>query len=1280
MLHLHTCPHGHQWKVGDETDPGPRSGLSVCPECGALETAQVPETLGSSASTEPTLPPPQRSPAPAQPVPFAPTLATPFRPIGASSDAYPSPAVLNGPAAGSASAADPPATLYADSGTRPPRLEDLPIEDRPTRVGGPTSPASAVPGGPTIPGYQVLSELGRGGMGVVYKAEQIGLNRLVALKMILSGEYAGREDLARFRLEAEAAAKLQHPGIVQVYEIGETDGRPFFCLEFVDGAPLDKKLAGAPQPARQAAELVEKLARAMAYAHERHIIHRDLKPANILVTAAGEPKITDFGLAKRLDAPDLQTQTGSVMGTPGYMAPEQAHGRIKQIGPASDVYSLGAILYETLTGRPPFKGESILDTLDQVRTLEPQPPSRLRPKMPHDLETICLKCLHKEPGKRYPAAGDLADDLRRYLNGEPILARRTPAWERAWKWARRRPAWAALTAAVALFVLLLIGGGYVWAAEEGRLLHVASTERDRANQERDRANRARIDAVQSAEDARQALKEVSVVFAEQHLDRVPGMDYMRLQLLARVRRYYEGFLHAQADDANRRREAGDAYVQVGDLERQLGKYSDAEQSYRGALGYLRKLQDESPNDVRTGHDLAVCLGNFGQLLSATDRPVGAEEALGEAQRLLKPIVKKSNRIEDRMELADVNRSLGELLLGQSNLAQAESLFQEALQIGAAPDGAAYPPKIHLALGRETSDLGAVWAAEGRTQDAERALQQARDLLLALVREDPDQRDYREALANARRQLGDLWRDIRPILAEEEYAESLRLCGRLADNFPGDPTYREELIKGQMSLALLLQASGRPEEAGKTRGDALALAERLHTEFPTDAECQAQVGRIWNDEGIRLHTANQKKGAEVRYDEARCAFERLAVDHPDTPDYQKDLANTLQNLGVLYLTTNRSDDGGKLLERAADLRRRLAVDHPDAPDLQKGLARADLNLGGLWQISGNAPKAEACYREAMDRLGQLVQKYPKVPDYRHLLADVLKNDGILLRATNQGDEADKMGTKAVELLTALKDEQPTVPIYREELAGALSERGIHLASSKKSADAEKAFGQALDIQEKLTADFPKNPAYRQELAIYHTNLGLLYVQGERFNDAEKSYRRAVEVMEDMEKTDPENPVYWNALLPPYANLVSLLTVQDPLSSDLPKLWERRVDLVRKLAAGAPKDAHAQGQAGVTLWDEAKWLRQNRRPEDSRDALKQAVAFQRSALELCAAPLKDPFQRVLCDESLDLAETLLALKDRAGAADAAAELAKAPTAWLDDPKTAERYKDLREKLKN
>jgi WD40 repeat protein/tRNA A-37 threonylcarbamoyl transferase component Bud32 len=317
---------------------------------------------------------------------------------------------------------------------------------------------------PSIPGYEVLGVLGRGGMGVVYKARQIGLNRLVALKMIRPEAVASPEHRARFRTEAEAVARLQHPNIVQIHEVGEHAGRPFLSLEFMAGGSLGQRLDGTPLPARQAAEMVQALAQAVHHAHQHEIIHRDLKPVNVLLTGdpgtpLGEctPKITDFGLAKKRDDPAGQTLESAILGTPSYMAPEQAAGRVREVSPRTDVYALGAILYECLTGRPPFKGTTVDETLEQVRAQEPVPVRRLRPKVPRDLETICLRCLRKDPRRRYPSARKLADDLRRFLKGEPIRARPSSAAERVVKWARRKPAVAALTLALVLLASAALG-------------------------------------------------------------------------------------------------------------------------------------------------------------------------------------------------------------------------------------------------------------------------------------------------------------------------------------------------------------------------------------------------------------------------------------------------------------------------------------------------------------------------------------------------------------------------------------------------------------------------------------------------------------------------------------------------------------------------------------------------------------------------------------------------------------------------------------------------------
>jgi len=391
-------------------------------------------------------------------------------------------------------------------------------------------PPRTEPSAAAVPGYENLAELGRGGMGVVYKARHVGLNRVVALKMILAGGHAGPDDLARFRGEAEAVARLKHPNVVQIYDIGEAGGLPYFSLEFVEGGSLDRKLAGTPLPPNEAAALVETLARAMAAAHAAGLVHRDLKPANVLLTADGTPKVTDFGLVKKLDlaAPGQEpaaglTASGAILGTPSYMAPEQAGGRSKEIGPACDIYALGAILYECLTGRPPFRAATPLDTILQVVSEEPVPPRQLNARLPVDLETICLKCLMKEPRRRYATAQALAEDLRRFEEGRPIRARPVGTVERALKWVKRRPA---VAAALVGGLLLPFGAGLflavAWASskeagekaardELDRFRGQVASEREQQQQQQQREDEERTRARQMAEARRQASRQLAKV-------------------------------------------------------------------------------------------------------------------------------------------------------------------------------------------------------------------------------------------------------------------------------------------------------------------------------------------------------------------------------------------------------------------------------------------------------------------------------------------------------------------------------------------------------------------------------------------------------------------------------------------------------------------------------------------------------------------------------------------------------------------------------------------------
>jgi len=354
--------------------------------------------------------------------------------------------------------------------------------------------------------YELVEEIARGGMGVVYKARQVSLNRIVALKMILAGQLASEEDVQRFHAEAEAAANLDHPGIVPIYEVGEHEGQHYFSMGFVEGSSLSAKVADGPLTPKEAAEYTKKVAEAVAYAHEKGVIHRDLKPANVLLQAEDthasqntgtpdlqpsafslQPKVTDFGLAKKVEGDSGLTATGQILGTPGYMPPEQASGKIGEVSETADIYSLGAILYCLLTSRPPFQADNPLDTLMQVLEREPVSPRQLNPNVPQDLETICLKCLEKDRHRRYASAQALADELQRFLNDEPIQARPISAPARAWRWCKRKPGLAGLWVAVTLLLLTLSIGGPVVAYKQADLRGQAEGARAQAEGKRQEA-------------------------------------------------------------------------------------------------------------------------------------------------------------------------------------------------------------------------------------------------------------------------------------------------------------------------------------------------------------------------------------------------------------------------------------------------------------------------------------------------------------------------------------------------------------------------------------------------------------------------------------------------------------------------------------------------------------------------------------------------------------------------------------------------------------------------
>lgn len=611
--------------------------------------------------------------------------------------------------------------------------------------------------------YRILSILGQGGMGVVYRALDVRLKRQVAVKMILPRAGGpSPEGLARFRREAEVIARLEHPNVVKIHEIGEHESSagsvPYLVMELVEGGSLAQRLAVRPLEPRPAAELVQALAGGVAAAHRQGVIHRDLKPANVLLPAAGPgsppeqselsaAKITDFGLAKRVQQEQepgvtFATHPDAILGTPNYVAPEQVQAASGPVGPAADVYALGAILYESLTGRPPFQAASVLETLDQVRHQEPVPPVQLRPGLPRDLQTICLKCLQKDARRRYASAQDLADDLGRYQRGEPIRARAVSTWERARKWMWRNPLGASLVGVIVVATLTVVAGMLVY---QERLRK--EVERAEANATRAQKEEKRSDEQYRA--AREAINQMLARLRKKHVSGVPELKQLQREQMEDALKFYQ-VVFAYADDPNPqvRFDVALAHRQAGDMQQLLGRAQEAQENYDRAVVLLEALTEEYPAEMEYRAHLGTTLLNLAVLdrhLNAVDR---AEKGLLRAIEVFERGGELFSNPDHWVgSLAKSRHNLGTLyeFTGRPALGQYEEALKLHLRlVRKHPESEPYAvtaAETYIHLGRVYQ-----WSKEHTLDDAEKAYQEAERLLAPIAKKHPEVLDYPTSLA------------------------------------------------------------------------------------------------------------------------------------------------------------------------------------------------------------------------------------------------------------------------------------------------------------------------------------------------------------------------------------------------------------------------------------------------------------------------------------------------------------------------------------------------------
>jgi tetratricopeptide (TPR) repeat protein/tRNA A-37 threonylcarbamoyl transferase component Bud32 len=820
------------------------------------------------------------------------------------------------------------------------------------------------PAWPEVPGYELLGELGRGGMGVVYKARQASLKRAVALKVLLAGAYAGPEQHARFRAEAEAVARLRHPNIVEIHEVGEHGGRPYLVLEYVEGGALDEKLGGAPQNPRAAAALTETLARAVHAAHQQGVVHRDLKPANVLLSLSGRlqsgapgaplcerplneavPKIADFGLAKQLDAGPGRTPSEAILGTPSYMAPEQASGKMRLVGPAADVYALGAILYEMLTGRPPFRGETPLDTLQQVVLDEPVPPRALQPKVPADLDTVCLKCLQKDPGRRYASAGELADDLRRFLAGESIKARPVGPAARFYRWCRREPKLASLAA---VLVLSLVGG---LAATLWQLQRTRAAERA-AQDNLTEANENLALARENLALAHQAVDDYSLKVSKDPRLSETNLP-LRKELLQTVVPFYERLVTRRAEDPESRAQLAESCQRLAEVLIEIGDPKEAIARYEQARDVCARLVRDDPAEPKHRLNLARIYGNLGQLQLNTGDYAACETSLRHGLAICAELVEQFPKaLRNQAELGESHFGLGLLhyTTGQATLAESE--YRASLAIferltAADPQDRSY----QSSLARAHNQLGMLFNDSGKYSQAEAAHREAIRLLKQVADSDPENGYSQSLLGTSYINQGALYYKMQndgP--AEEAFHAAAGIYQRLAEKYPEISRYQRLRANANLNLGAVYLRTQRIEQAEAAFGTAREILQRLDSRYPTMVEYKILLSGSCHNLALMPHLRKQWPQALDLYGQAIQALEEVLQRDPQH-------AEARARLHDYYLhRAHCRVDMGQPLESVPDWDKVIALDPGAGRDWLRRQKVIALARGG--NVAAAVPEAEA----------------------------------------------------------------------------------------------------------------------------------------------------------------------------------------------------------------------------------------------------------------------------------------------------------------------------------
>ena len=1014
--------------------------------------------------------------------------------------------------------------------------------------------ATALEGG-CLGDFRLVAEVGRGGMGVVYEAEQLSLKRKVALKILPLAAALDARQMQRFRNESQAAAQLHHSHIVPVHAVGCERGVHFYAMQFISGPTLAAVIrdlrqrtqapsggagfaaadAVTPSPGlvategsvtsraffRRAAELGIQAAEALDYAHQQGVIHRDIKPANLLVDGHGQLWVTDFGLARLQDNAG-PTVTGDLVGTLRYMSPEQALAQRGLVDYRTDVYSLGATLYEVVTLRPAFEGSDRQELLRQIAFEEPRPPGQVNRATPAELGTIILKALAKEPAERYPTAQELADDLRRFLEDKPILARRPSAVQRLAKWSRRHKPLLAAAGAGLLVALVALAAStvYTWHAyreEVGR---------------RREADEQRLAAEKRALEDLRARNQLSWLEINQQFPRNPRGKQEDERLFHEAVVSYERFIRQSGADPAARAERALACWHLGDFHERLGDRPRAEQAYREAIGLLEQLAREEPG-------------------------VPAH----------------------RQKLAQVLTSLAVVYEHRRHFAEAEAAHRRALALRRdllGEDGAvrAYRQELAESLTR----LGQLLTKTAATAEAERLLREALNRQVALVADFPAENKFKGDRADAQHNLGVLLWTLKRIHEAEPLLLQARQTLRELVDRSFHPLYTVQLAHTHYHLGLLRQEAKRSAEAATVFREAVALNRKLVGEFTWVPEFQQDLAAGLEKLGEVLADLGQTQEAETVLHEALDLAGKLVADFADQLYSRQVLAEGRICLGQLLTRTGRPQEGEAALRQAVAVWQQLTQEVPEAPDHRKRLANAHLELGKFLADAGRPREADVCYGEAVAQWENLAAAFPQVGSYRQALSVALRLRGKLLEAAGDLGEAEKVVSRAAALLDKLADDFPAALEYQRARALSHTQWAALLAAADRPAEAEAAFGQALALAGKLASTFPRVPAFREDLAVVYDQWGQWLMARGVPAEAEAKFRRAIALLEKLAAERPTTATYprqlaWLLATCPHPQ------VRDP---------RRAVTLARQAVERAPQESAAWSVLGVAHGRAGDWL--------------------------------------------------------------------------------------------